>query len=188
MFHDVSRYCLPVASNVCPLLSNSLPLVSQMCSPRCALPGVVSQVLSPCPVFVYLSSTCLPGVVSQLSPTYGFRNVVSHSCCCLVVFHLSPGQMWPPSCLPDVVAQMLSPSCFQGFFMCCLVVFHVSPRCGSNSLPIALEAFQDSHLFPRIGLPNISTCLPFVALLFPSCLSNVVSRLPPSCLELVLQM
>ena len=36
----------------------------------------------------------------------------------------------------------------------------------------------------------ISTCLPFVALLFPSCLSDlsdVVPHLPPSCLALVLQ-
>ena len=43
---------------------------------------------------------------------------------------------------------------------------------------------------PRIGLPIISTCLPFVALLFPSCLSDlsdVVPHLPPSCLALVLQ-
>ena len=53
-----------------------------------------------------------------------------------------------------------------------------------------IETFDNSDLFPRIGLPIISTCLPFVALLFPSCLSDlsdVVPHLPPSCLALVLQ-
>ena len=49
---------------------------------------------------------------------------------------------------------------------------------------------DNSDLFPRIGLPIIFTCLPFVALLFSSCLldlSDVVPHLPPSCLVLVLQ-
>ena len=53
-----------------------------------------------------------------------------------------------------------------------------------------IETFDNPDLFPRIDLPIISTCLPFVALLFPSCLSDlsdVVPHLPPSCLALVLQ-
>ena len=97
--------------------------------------------------------------------------------------------MWPLSCLAYVVSQMLSSSCLQGFSMCCLVVCRLSPEMWSQNCP-HIETFDNSDLFPRIGLPIISTCLPFVALLFSSCLldlSDVVPRLPPSCLVLVLQ-
>ena len=63
-------------------------------SPRCGLSvpplDLVSQMLAPALVVVSLSSTSFPDAVSQLSPRYGFRGVVSHSCCCLVVFHPSP--------------------------------------------------------------------------------------------------
>ena len=95
--------------------------------------------------------------------------------------------MWPLSCLAYVVSQMLSSSCLQGFSMCCLVVCRLSPEMWSQNCP-HIETFDNSDLFPRIGLPIISTCLPFVALLFSSCLSDlsdVVPHLPPSCLVLV---
>ena len=85
---------------------------------------------------------------------------------------------------PDAVFQFL-----QGFSMCCLVVCRLSPELWSQNCP-HIETFDNSDLFPRIGLPIISTCLPFVALLFSSCLlnlSDVVPHLPPSCLVLVLQ-
>ena len=97
--------------------------------------------------------------------------------------------MWPLSCLAYVVSQMLSSSFLQGFSMCCLVVCRLSPEMWSQNCP-HIETFDNPDLFPRIGLPIISTCLPFVALLFPSCLSDlsdVVPHLPPSCLALVLQ-
>ena len=71
--------------------------------------------------------------------------------------------------------------------MCCLVVCRLSPEMWSQNCP-HIETFDNSDLFPRIGLPIISTCLPFVALLFSSCLldlSDVVPHLPPSCLVLV---
>ena len=101
------------------------------------------------------------------------------------------------SCLPPLfqidVASQLSRIC--GFPD---AVFQLPPRflhvlsCG---LKIALiltpvTITDNSDLFPRIGLPIIFTCLPFVALLFSSCLldlSDVVPHLPPSCLVLVLQ-
>ena len=97
--------------------------------------------------------------------------------------------MWPLSWLAYVVSQMLSSSCLQGLSMCCLVVCRLSPEMWSQNCP-HIETFDTSDLFPRIGLEIISTCLPFVALLFSSCLldlSDVVPHLPPSCLVLVLQ-
>ena len=61
----------------------------------------------------------------------------------------------------------------------------VSQMWFQNCLPTAFEAFGNSHLFRRIGLPTISACLPFVAPLFPNCLSDVVSicHLVVSCLS-----
>ena len=68
-------------------LSSCLPLVSQMSPPTC-LEGVVSQMFSPSPLVVLLSSSSLPAVVSRLSSGC-LPGVVSHPFCCLVVFHLS---------------------------------------------------------------------------------------------------
>ena len=85
---------------------------------------------------------------------------------------------------PDAVVQF--PPGFLHVLSSCLPL--VSRDVVSNCPHI--ETFDNPDLFPRIGLPIISTCLPFVALLFPSCLSDlsdVVPHLPPSCLALVLQ-
>ena len=74
----------------------------------------------------------------------------------------------------------------QGF--CCLVTSCpplVSQIWSPDCLPIA---FHGSHLSPRISLPIVSRCLPFVTPLFPSCLSDVVSYLSPSCFGFVLEM
>ena len=148
--------------------------------------GSGGVLLEPCLLVVslvprQLSSSCHPVVyvISQLP--LGF------SACCLVVFHLSPRCGLPvvsPRCLPDAVFQMLSPSCRQGFLSCCPLVFHLSPTCGlqlpSNCLPQV----------PFVSQNWSSNCLPvsFVTPLFPSCLSDVVSYLSPSCLAFVLQM
>ena len=155
--------------------------------------------LSPSPVVMQLSSISLPDVVSHLSPRCGFPDVASRSGCCLFDICLLPlSQMWSPTCLLDVVSQMLPP----GLVVVQLSVWppQLSPRYGffdvfsqlppgffhvlsSNltqyCLQIAFKAFLNSNLFLGIGLPMISTCLSFVAQLFPSCLPNILSHLSP---------
>ena len=81
------------------------------------------------PGVLRLSPTCLPLVTHQWSPSCG-TDVVSQLSsnrlsitCLLVLPQLSP------RCLPDLVSQMLSPSCLQNFYTFCQV-FHLSPRCG----------------------------------------------------------
>ena len=60
-------------------------------------------------------------------------------------------------CLPDVVSQMLSPSCLQGFSTCCLVVVHLSRNRGWS--------------------PH---CLPVVSPSSPTCFPDAVSELSPN--------
>ena len=73
---------------------------------------------------------------------------------------------------------VLPSSCLQGFSTCCLVVCRLSPEIWSQNCP-HIETFDTSDLFPRIGLPIISTCLLFVALLFSSCLLDLSDVVPP---------
>ena len=97
VFHLFPRCGLPVVSQMWFLDVVSLSgccLVVFDLSPTCGLSSclldLVSQMLAPGLVVVLLSSTSFPDAVSQLSPRCGFWGVVSHSCCGLVVFHLSP--------------------------------------------------------------------------------------------------
>lgn len=62
-----------------------------------------------------------------------------------------------PRCLPDVVSQILSPSCQQSFSTCCLVVVHLSRNRGWS--------------------PH---CLPVVSPLSPACFPDAVSELSPN--------
>ena len=145
------------------------------------------------------SPSCLPDVVPSccfpvrllFSCLWPISHIWSLSCllCCLP-FLLFFSCLLPLS-LIDVASQL---SRIFGFLD---AVFRLPPgflHVLSSCLPPRnrphIKTFDNPDLFPRIGLPIISTCLPFVALLFPSCLSDlsdVVPHLPPSCLALVLQ-
>ena len=125
---------------------------------------------------VWLSG-CLSSLVSRLAcgvrPSGQFPRFLHLLSGCLpLVFHLSP------RCgFPDVVSQL--PPRFLRLLSSCLPLVS---QCG---LPIA---FHNSHCLPELVFQLFSKCLPFVAPLFPSCLSDVASHLSPSCLAFVLQM
>ena len=109
-----------------------------------------------------------------MSPRCGCQDVVSQLLprfLHLLVSRPVVAKMWSPSCLPHVVSQVLSPSCFQRFYTCCLV-FHLSPRCG---VPVV------SHMwFPRCCLPVVSNASTLVVQ-SSTCLPDVVSQLSPTC-------
>ena len=116
-------------------------------------------------------------VVSQLPPRF------LH----LLVSRPLVAKMWSPSCLPDVVSQVLSPSCLQRFYTCCLV-FHLSPRCGfpdavsqSGCCLVVFDLSPRCGLSvppPRFGFPDVGSCSGscfIVFHLFPRCGFPVVS-------------
>ena len=120
-------------------------------------PPVVSH--NPPDVVYHLSYICLPDVFD-----------LSSTCCVRVVSQLSS----------DVISQVLSPTCLQGFSTCCLVVLHLSPSC----LPDVV-----SQLSLRCGLPIASqvssTCPPQRqvvsqrwALIIPNCFELLSTCLP----------
>ena len=137
-----------------------------MWSPRCGFPDVVSHLPPRCG---------FPDVVSELPPKF------LHLLSSLPLV----SQMWFPRCCLPVLLLFNCLLYLQGFLGCCLVVFHVSPRCG---LKIVFNCLPQFRFVSQHWFSNASKCLPFVALLFPSCLSDVVSHLSPSCFGFVLQM
>ena len=137
---------LDVVSQLPPMflhsLSSCLPLVSQMSPPTC-LEGVVSQMFSPSPLVVLLSSSSLPAVVSRLSSGC-LPGVVSHPFCCLVVFHLSH------RCGLKIVLQWSLRPCTISICFSELV-FQVSPHVFNCSPVVSQLSFSDvvSHLPPN---------------------------------------
>ena len=116
-----------------------------------------------------------------MSPRCGCQDVVSQLLprfLHLLVSRPVVAKMWSPSCLPHVVSQVLSPSCFQRFYTCCLV-FHLSPRCG---LPVVSQMW-----FPRCCLTVRWFWVVFQV--FCRCGLPVVSYMSPRCgLPVVSQM
>ena len=110
-----------------------------------------------------------------MSPRCGRQDVVSQLLprfLHLLVSRPVVAKMWSPSCLPHVVSQVLSPSCFQRFCTCCLV-FHLSPRCG---VPVVSQMW-----FPRCCLPVFPTLLHLLSSLPPVSQIDVASQLSRIC-------
>ena len=146
---DFLQYFLTVSH----LLSNCFRAASQMWPPSCLLD---------------VSRCGCQDVVSQLLPRF------LH----LLVSRPVVAKMWSPSCLPHVVSQVLSPSCFQRFYTCRLV-FHLSPRCGLQLSPRCgfLDVVSQSGGFELFSRSFADV----VSLLSPTCLPDVVSQLSPRC-------
>ena len=89
-------------------------------------------------------------------------------------------------CFPDVVSQILSSSCLQGFARCCIVVFHLSPICGLKivfQLPPAIPIYFGFQLSPSIFHLSPRR-FPGVFQLSRVCLVNVDFQLSPSLFQL----
>lgn len=117
------------------------------------------------PIVCQIASTPRCGfldVASQLPPR--FASLLS-SCLRLV------SQMWSPCCFPDVVSELV-----QGFCGCllptCLLL--VSQMWSQNCLPIV---FHNLDCLPDLVVQFSPFFFPFVAPLFPSCLSDLVSHI-----------
>ena len=131
--------CLPVwlVLSGCPFVSpysNSFVSQSGWWCPALRMSAID---LSPI-IAIYLFPSLAGGV--RLYRCARFICLALQQFICLPVWLVVSGS---PDVVPQLPPRMLSPSCFQGFYICCLV-FHLSPRCG---LPVVSQMW-----FPRCCL------------------------------------